>query len=190
MYASRPSRIELGSLNHVARGPRRRRRMIRRSIQPIMETVGITDITEIASSNPKIRRRRYRSIALPMQRSGAKFIVPPDTIWKSAKTFVEHKKMPPPAPVAQEPRRGEHHRADLDNEDQMGEINMIFGGSMSITSKTQRKKLEEGNTLAQHIEPERKMKWSDIDISFRPEDHPEIEPSKKNLPFVVKLSIR
>jgi hypothetical protein len=33
------------------------------------------------------------------------------------------------------------------------------------------------------------MKWSDIDISFRPEDHPKIELSNQNLPFVVKLPI-
>jgi hypothetical protein len=31
------------------------------------------------------------------------------------------------------------------------------------------------------------MKWSDIDISFGPEDHSEIELSERNLPFVVKL---
>jgi hypothetical protein len=55
----------------------------------------------------------------------------------SVKLFLDHKKMPPPASlVAQEPYRGEHRRADPNNEDQMGEINMIFGGSMSIASKT------------------------------------------------------
>jgi hypothetical protein len=71
----------------------------------------------------------------------------------------------------------------------MGEINMIFGGSISITSKTQGKKLKQEITLAQRIEPRRKMMWSDIDISFRPEDHPKNELSKRNLPFVVKLPI-
>jgi hypothetical protein len=51
--------------------------------------------------------------------------------------------MPPlAAPMAQEPRRGKHRRADPDNEDQMGEINVIFESSMSIASKTQGKKLE------------------------------------------------
>jgi hypothetical protein len=33
------------------------------------------------------------------------------------------------------------------------------------------------------------MKWSDVDISFGPEDHPETERSDQNLPFVVKLPI-
>jgi hypothetical protein len=33
------------------------------------------------------------------------------------------------------------------------------------------------------------MKWSNIDISFGPEDHPETELSERNLPFVVKLLI-
>jgi hypothetical protein len=41
--------------------------------------------------------------------------------------------------------------------------------------------------LAQRIKPERKMKWSDVDISFGPEDHPETELFERNLPFVVKL---
>jgi hypothetical protein len=27
--------------------------------------------------------------------------------------------------------------------------------------------------MAQRIKPGRKMKWSDVDISFGPEDHPE-----------------
>jgi hypothetical protein len=78
MYASRP---ELSSLNHVARGPRRRSRTIRRSIQPI------EDITKIMCSDPLIRWRRDCFIALPMQRSGARFIVPLNTIWKSVKLF-------------------------------------------------------------------------------------------------------
>jgi hypothetical protein len=105
---------------------------------------------------------------------------------EECKTFLDRKKMPP---VAQEPCRGEHHRVDPNNEDQMGEINMIFRDSMSIASKTQGKKLEQEITLAQCIEPGRKMKWSDIDISFGLEDHPEIELSERNLPFVVKLPI-
>jgi hypothetical protein len=46
----------------------------------------------------------------------------------------------------------------------MGEINVIFGGSMSITSKTQEKKLERKISLAQHIELGRRMSWSDINI--------------------------
>jgi hypothetical protein len=72
----------------------------------------------------------------------------------------------------------------------MGEIKMIFGGSMSIASRTQGKKLERKISLAHRIEPKRKMKWSDVDISFGPEDHPEIELPDRNLPFVVKPPIR
>jgi hypothetical protein len=71
----------------------------------------------------------------------------------------------------------------------MGEINMIFGGSMSIASKTQGKKLERETSLAQRIKPGRKIKWSDMDISYRPKDHPETELSEKNFPFMVKLLI-
>jgi hypothetical protein len=71
----------------------------------------------------------------------------------------------------------------------MGEINLIFRGRMSIFSKMKGKKLEWEISLAQRIEPVRKMKWSDMDISFGLEDHPEIELSERNLPFVVKLPI-
>jgi hypothetical protein len=45
-------------------------------------------------------------------------------------------------PVAQEPRHGEHHWVDLDNDSEMDKINVIFRGSISITSKTQGKKLK------------------------------------------------
>jgi hypothetical protein len=33
------------------------------------------------------------------------------------------------------------------------------------------------------------MRWSDIDISFKPHDHPNTELSDRSLPFVVKLPI-
>jgi hypothetical protein len=72
----------------------------------------------------------------------------------------------------------------------MAEINMIFRGSMSIASKTQGKKLQREISLAQRIEPGRRMRWSDVDISFRPEDHPDTELSERNLPFMVKIPIR
>jgi hypothetical protein len=99
--------------------------------------------------------------------------------------------MPPPtAQVAQEPHRDEHHRVNpLDDDEQMGEINVIFRGSMLITSKTQGKKLERDISLAQRIEPRRMMRWSDVDISFGPQDHPDTELSDRNLPFVVRLPI-
>jgi hypothetical protein len=69
------------------------------------------------------------------------------------------------------------------------EINMIFRGRMSITSKTQGKKLRRDISLAQRIEPGRTMKWSDVRISFGLEDHPDIELFERNLPFVVKIFI-
>jgi hypothetical protein len=72
----------------------------------------------------------------------------------------------------------------------MGDINVIFEDSMSIASKTQGKKLEQVISLAQRIEPGRKMKWSNMDFSFGPEDHPETELFRRNWPFVVNLPIR
>jgi hypothetical protein len=71
----------------------------------------------------------------------------------------------------------------------MAEISMIFGGSMSITSKTQGKKLQREINFAQRIKPGRRMRWSDVDISFGPKDHPDTELSERNLPFVVKIPI-
>jgi hypothetical protein len=72
----------------------------------------------------------------------------------------------------------------------MAEINTIFEGSISITSKMQGKKLQCEISLAQQIELRRRMKWSDVDISFETEDHPNMELSDRNLPFVVKIPIR
>jgi hypothetical protein len=49
---------------------------------------------------------------------------------EECKTFLDRKKMPPPrVPVALDMIQKSH-------DDQMGEINVIFGGSMSIASKT------------------------------------------------------
>jgi hypothetical protein len=76
-----------------------------------------------------------------------------------------------------------------DDDQQMEEINVIFGGSISIALKTQGKKLEWEISLAQCIEPGRRMRWSGVDISFGPQDHPDTELSDQNLPFVVKLPI-
>jgi hypothetical protein len=77
--------------------------------------------------------------------------------------------MPQPAvSVPQEACWGEHGQVNHpDNDEQMGEINMIFEGSMSIALKTQGKKLEQEISLAQHIELGRRMRWSNVDILFR-----------------------
>jgi hypothetical protein len=50
--------------------------------------------------------------------------------------------MPPlAAPSPQEAWWVDQRRLDSDGDEQMGEINVIFGGSMSIASKTQGKKI-------------------------------------------------
>jgi hypothetical protein len=50
--------------------------------------------------------------------------------------------MPPPtAPVPQEPQQVDQRQEESDGDEQMGEINIIFGSSMSLASKTQGKKL-------------------------------------------------
>jgi hypothetical protein len=98
--------------------------------------------------------------------------------------------MPPPAALApQDPRRGEHRREISDEDKHMAEINVIFEGSMSITSKTQGKKLQCEISLAQQIEPGRRMRWSDDYISFGLEDQPDTELSERNLPLVIKIPI-
>jgi hypothetical protein len=45
---------------------------------------------------------------------------------------------------------------------------------MSIASKTQGKELEREISMALRIEPERRIKWFDTDISFGLEDHLEM----------------
>jgi hypothetical protein len=79
---------------------------------------------------------------------------------QECKTFLDQKKMPLPAALEpQDARRGEHRRANSPEDDeQMGEINVIFRGSMSITLKTQGKKLEREINLTQCIEPGRRMR--------------------------------
>jgi hypothetical protein len=58
--------------------------------------------------------------------------------------------MPPPAPLApQEPRRSNHRQKNSDDDEHMAEIIMIFGGIISITFKTQGKKLQREISLAQ-----------------------------------------
>jgi hypothetical protein len=71
----------------------------------------------------------------------------------------------------------------------MGEINVLFRGNMSLASKTLGNKLQREISLAQRIEPGRRMRWFDIDISFRPEEHPDVELSDRNLPFIIKILI-
>jgi hypothetical protein len=57
--------------------------------------------------------------------------------------------MPPPiAPAPHDPCQGEHRREISDGDEHMMEINVIFGGSMSITYKTQGKKLQREISLA------------------------------------------
>jgi hypothetical protein len=56
---------------------------------------------------------------------------------EECKIFLHRKRMPPPTtPAPQDPHRGEHRREISDGDEHMVEINVIFGGSMSITSMT------------------------------------------------------
>jgi hypothetical protein len=87
-YALRLLRPGLDFFSPVARGPRRRSRMIGKSTQltgEIVKIVVTVDITGIASSSPQIRKRRGILVALMVQRCGVRSITPQDTIWKSAK---------------------------------------------------------------------------------------------------------
>jgi hypothetical protein len=59
------------------------------------------------------------------------------------------KRMPPPvASAPRDPHLGEHCREIPDGDEHMAKINVIFGGSMLITSKTQGKKLQRDISLA------------------------------------------
>jgi hypothetical protein len=61
--------------------------------------------------------------------------------------------------------------------------------ALKVQGKKLKREREREISLAQRIEPGKRMKLSDTDISFRPEDHLETELSNQNLPFVVKLPI-
>jgi hypothetical protein len=78
---------------------------------------------------------------------------------------------------------------DPNDNEQMAEIDVIFGGSMYVASKTQGKKPQHEISLAQRIEPGRRMRWSDAEVSFRSEGHPNTELSDRNLPFIIKILI-
>jgi hypothetical protein len=109
---------------------------------------------------------------------------------EECKTFLDRKKMSPPAASApQDPHWGEHRWEISDGDEHMAEINMIFGGSMSITSKTQGKKVQREINLVQQIKPGRRMRWSEDYITFGQEDHLITELSERYLPLVVKISI-
>jgi hypothetical protein len=70
-----------------------------------------------------------------------------------------------------------------------GRLMLSSGGRMSLASKTQGKKLQHEISLAQRIEPRRRMRWSDINTSFSTKDHPDAELSDRNLPFIIKIPI-
>jgi hypothetical protein len=109
---------------------------------------------------------------------------------KECKIFLDRKNMPPPpTSVPQEPRWVDQRRVDSNGDEQMGEINVIFGGSMYITSKMQEKKLQREISLAYRIEPGIRMRWSNVGILLGLEDHPDTELSDRNLPFMIKIPI-
>jgi hypothetical protein len=90
---------------------------------------------------------------------------------EECRTYLNRKKKEN-KPAAPEPRWGGHRQANADNNEQHDKINIIFEGSLLIASKTQGKKPEQEINLAQQIELGSRMKWSDTNISFEPEDHP------------------
>jgi hypothetical protein len=56
---------------------------------------------------------------------------------EECKTFLDRKRMlPPAAPTPQDPHRGEHRQETSNEDEDIAEINVIFGGNMSIISKT------------------------------------------------------
>jgi hypothetical protein len=79
-YALRLPRPGLDFLSPVARGPQRRSRTIEKSTQLVGEIAKTADIMGISSSSPRITKKRDISVALTMQRSGMRSIVPLDMI--------------------------------------------------------------------------------------------------------------
>jgi hypothetical protein len=148
--------------------------------EEIGKTTGIKDSVE---NSHRGRKREDLSDDRMMPKSGVKFTAQQDMIWKSVKLFWFAKRC----------HHHHHWRRKSPGEaiivGKIPMISIIFGGSMSITSKTQGKKLQREISLAQRIEPRRRIRWFEVDISFGPEDHPITELSDRNLPFVVKIPI-
>jgi hypothetical protein len=146
--------------------------MIVRSTQLTEAVTRTKEIVDTTASSPQIRRRKGLSDVPMTRRSGARFTIPWGMIWKSVRLFWIRRRCH---------QRVDQHRVDSDGDEQMREINIIFGGSMSIASKTQGKKLQREISLAQRIESGRTIRWSDTDISFGPEDHPDTGPFGQEL---------
>jgi hypothetical protein len=111
---------------------------------------------------------------------------------EECKIYQNHNKMDPeyPAKNAQvEQCRGEHRHAQDDDEEWFGDINMILSGSLVIASKAHGKKLKCKINLAQQLDPGRRLKWSEMEITFGPDNHLKIELTNRNLPLVAKIPI-
>jgi hypothetical protein len=155
MFALKALRLNPVSLNHATRGPPRKK-------QQDNQEVNTADHGDHGN-----RRNRQQQPAKQKEKrlfrrhdDAEKWCEIHHTIWhnlEECKTFLDRMKMSAPQ-VVQEQRRGEHRWANTDNEDQMDEINVIFRGSLSISSKTQGKRLEREISLDQRIKPDRKMK--------------------------------
>jgi hypothetical protein len=119
----------------------------------------IEGTTNTVESSPWIIRRRGPFDILMTQRSGAKFIAPRGMIWKSAKLSWIGRR------CHHQQRRRRRSPGELINVGQIltemsiwGRSMLSSGGSMSIASKTQGKKLQHEISLAQHIEPGRRIR--------------------------------
>jgi hypothetical protein len=165
--------------------------MIRRSTL-LTEEIGRTaEITGIMVSSHQIRRRRDHSDAPMMQRSGVRFIIPQDMIWKSVKLFWivrrcryqqrQHLKIP--------------IRVNITEKIPMA-MSIWQRSTWSSEAASQSPPRHKGRSynvseinLAQWIEPGRRMRWSNVDISFGPEDHPDTELPERNLSLIIKIPI-
>jgi hypothetical protein len=109
--------------------------MARKSIPLNEEIRRTTEVTGTTRNNPQIRRRRDPSDVQWCRKVVRDHCTDGHDL-EECKTFLDHKRMPPPvAPAPQDPHRGEHCREISDGDEHMVEINVIFGGSMSITFK-------------------------------------------------------
>jgi hypothetical protein len=89
---------------------------------------------------------------------------------EECRTYLDRKKKED-EPMAPEPQRGDRRGPTPTTMNSSMKSMSSSGAACQSPPRPKEKKLEQKINLAHQIVPGRRMKWSDTNISFRPEDH-------------------